>query len=83
MTDEIWRPIPGWENFYSVSDRGRVRSEPRNVYRATTARGYTVRGRVAQAERHRQCQPVPSRCAAQHHMPSPRRLRLRWEVTAA
>jgi hypothetical protein len=46
MTAEIWRPIPDWEGMYSVSDRGRVRSEPRNVYRTTIARGYRVRGRV-------------------------------------
>ena len=24
--DEIWKPIPGYEKFYEVSDRGRVRS---------------------------------------------------------
>ncbi len=46
MTDEIWRPVPGWEGLYSVSNRGRVRSEPRDVYRATIASGYWVRGRV-------------------------------------
>jgi hypothetical protein len=23
---EHWRPIAGWEGFYEVSDRGRVRS---------------------------------------------------------
>lgn len=43
---EVWRPIPDWEGMYSVSDRGRVRSEPRIVYRPTTASGYTVAGRV-------------------------------------
>lgn len=31
MTNEIWRPIPGWEGFYSVSSRGRVRSEDRYI----------------------------------------------------
>ena len=45
MTEE-WRPIPDWEGLYSVSNRGRVRSEPRDAYRPTTARGYWVRGRV-------------------------------------
>lgn len=46
MNDEVWRPVPDWEGFYSVSDRGRVRSEPRYVYRPTIARGYRVAGRV-------------------------------------
>ena len=31
MTNEIWRPIAGWEGFYSVSSRGQVRSEDRYV----------------------------------------------------
>lgn len=46
MMTEIWRPIPDWEGLYSVSNRGRVRSEPRIVYRPTTASRYTVAGRV-------------------------------------
>jgi hypothetical protein len=46
MTDEQWRPIPDWAGEYSVSNRGRVRSEPRYVQRSTTASGYRVRGRV-------------------------------------
>lgn len=29
MTDEIWLPIPGFEGFYVVSNRGMVRSLPR------------------------------------------------------
>lgn len=29
--DETWRPIPGWEGFYEVSDIGRVRSVARIV----------------------------------------------------
>jgi hypothetical protein len=33
---EHWRPIPDWAGEYSVSDRGRVRSEPRYVQRTTT-----------------------------------------------
>ncbi|SEE26631.1 NUMOD4 motif-containing protein [Gordonia malaquae] len=28
---ESWRPIPGWENFYEVSDLGRVRSVNRTI----------------------------------------------------
>jgi hypothetical protein len=43
---EHWRPVPDWEGLYSVSNYGRIRSEPRNAYRVNTARGYTVRGRV-------------------------------------
>ncbi len=46
MTGEIWRPIPDWEGLYSVPDWGRIRSEPRDVYRRATGRGYWVRGRV-------------------------------------
>lgn len=26
---ENWKPIPGWEGYYSASDMGRIRSEPR------------------------------------------------------
>ena len=25
-TTEIWKPVPGWESRYEVSDQGRVRS---------------------------------------------------------
>lgn len=32
-SDELWKPIPGWEGRYSVSDQGRVRSEKRIVDR--------------------------------------------------
>lgn len=28
---EHWRPVPGWEGFYAVSDHGRVRSEHRVI----------------------------------------------------
>ena len=45
---EHWRPIPGWEGVYEVSDAGRVRSLDR---RYTNARGErrTYRGRVLSA----------------------------------
>lgn len=33
MNEERWRPIPGFEGLYSVSDHGRVRAEPRSVRR--------------------------------------------------
>jgi len=43
---ECWRPIPGWDGYYEVSDHGRVRS----VDRVITYRGATVpvryKGRV-------------------------------------
>jgi hypothetical protein len=29
--DEIWREIPGWEGYYSVSSTGQVMSLPRTV----------------------------------------------------
>jgi len=30
---EVWRPIPGYENYYQVSSMGNVKSLPRKVYR--------------------------------------------------
>lgn len=42
---ETWRPIPDWEGLYSVSDHGRVRSEPRTL-RAVDGRIFHYRGRV-------------------------------------
>lgn len=33
MENEVWRPVVGWEGFYSVSNLGRVRSEKRIVTR--------------------------------------------------
>ena len=29
MTQEYWKPVVGWEDFYEVSDQGRVRCLPR------------------------------------------------------
>lgn len=31
MTEETWKPVPGYEGFYEVSDQGRVRSLDRCV----------------------------------------------------
>jgi len=31
VSAEAWRPIPGWEGFYEVSDQGRVKSCARSV----------------------------------------------------
>lgn len=30
---EVWRQIPGWEDYYEISDAGRVRSLDRKVHR--------------------------------------------------
>ena len=38
-SDECWKPIPGCEGFYSVSNFGRVRSEPINTKRVGGQRG--------------------------------------------
>lgn len=34
LENEVWKPIPGWEGFYDVSDFGRVRSVARVVMRS-------------------------------------------------
>ena len=31
LMKEVWRPVPGWESLYEVSDLGRVRSFDRPV----------------------------------------------------
>lgn len=31
FTNEQWRPVPGFEGYYSISNKGRFRSEPRMV----------------------------------------------------
>ena len=31
--NELWKPVPGWEGLYEVSDQGRVRSVQRTVIR--------------------------------------------------
>lgn len=48
MSDEHeeWRPVPGYEGYYSVSSLGRVRSEP-------YSNGYSNRGRILTASSHR------------------------------
>ncbi len=45
IDDEEWLPVAGWEGFYEVSDRGRVRSLERVVRRRNGSR-YRVRERV-------------------------------------
>lgn len=49
LTDEVWRPIPGSEGLYSVSDRGRVRSEPIQTSNVGERRGRILSPCVAQA----------------------------------
>ena len=45
MTDEEWRPVPGFERFYSVSNLGRIRRDEQ-IVRPTPKRngylGYTI-----------------------------------------
>jgi hypothetical protein len=49
---ERWLPVVGWEGDYSVSDHGRVRSEPVVVIR-TNGRPYTRTGRILQPTAHK------------------------------
>jgi NUMOD4 motif len=49
---EHWRPIAGWEGFYEVSDRARVRSLDRVIIRSD-GRPYRAKGRVLCPQRHR------------------------------
>ena len=42
---EEWRDIPGWEDYYQVSDHGRVRSLDRDVAR-TDGRSSRIKGRI-------------------------------------
>lgn len=44
MEREQWRPVPGYEGFYEVSDMGRVRSLPRKVRQGW--RAFSAPGRV-------------------------------------
>lgn len=44
-THETWKPIPGYEGSYSVSDHGRVRSELRTIQRSNGT-PQTVRARI-------------------------------------
>lgn len=47
MPDEVWRPVPGWEERYEVSDQARVRSLPRTIYQLGEPR--TRRGQLLTA----------------------------------
>ena len=43
-TQEVWKPIPGWEGLYDVSDHGRVRSLDRVIVNGGITR--MLRGRL-------------------------------------
>lgn len=51
--EEQWRPIPDWEGYYSASNLGRVRSEPR-VIRNSLGRDWPVPGGIRKARTERQ-----------------------------
>lgn len=45
MSEEIWKPIPGFNDWYEASSHGRVRSKPRTLFRSdgtTQARRGTI-----------------------------------------
>lgn len=42
---EHWLPVVGWEGYYEVSDRGRIRSVPRVMIRSN-GRPFTVRSTI-------------------------------------
>lgn len=48
---EHWRPIVGYEGFYEVSDRGRVRSMDRVIVRRNGVR-YRAQGRILRPSPH-------------------------------
>lgn len=48
-TDECWCPVPDWEGLYSISNRFRVRTEPRTVDRANGAQ-FTTQGCIRRLE---------------------------------
>lgn len=49
METEVWKPIPGWEGYYEVSNCGQVRSLPRTIRKADGTiqkyKGKILRGR--------------------------------------
>lgn len=46
ISNEEWRPIPGLHNIYSVSNIGRVRSEPRTTFNKGSGVAYRLKGRI-------------------------------------
>lgn len=45
MEKEIWRPVVGFEGFYEVSNKGRIRSLPR-TFATRNGRTFTARGGI-------------------------------------
>jgi len=43
--DELWRPVVGWEGYYEVSDRHRVRTVARVIIRSN-GHPQRIRGRI-------------------------------------
>jgi hypothetical protein len=86
-SDEIWKPIPGWEGYYSASSYGRVRSEtrdiphPRNPTIMTTKKGLVLSPKIKNGGYHGYCFSRDSKnthvsghrviCAAFHGAPKP------------
>jgi NUMOD4 motif len=54
MTDEIWRDVVGFEGYYEVSSRGRVRSLARTVPVRGRQRHKRVKARILRRDRRQQ-----------------------------
>jgi len=62
LTKEVWKPVPGWEGVYEVSNHGRIKSLPRHrvlaariLSQCRTPKGYVqVNLRCAGRVRHRE-----------------------------
>lgn len=54
MSTEVWKPVPGYEGAYEVSDHGRVRSLDRKIATCPKGTAYRrlVRGRVLATSAH-------------------------------
>jgi len=46
MSTEIWKSIPGWEGYYSVSNLGSVRSERRIIIEKNTFKKYEISEKI-------------------------------------
>lgn len=61
MSSEQWRPVRGYRGSYEVSDRGRVRSLPREV-KDTIGRTMHFKGRILKASKDANAQPRVTLC---------------------
>lgn len=41
--EEVWKPVPGWEGYYSASKDGKIKSEARVITRKDGGKGIIVR----------------------------------------